>query len=430
MRMLVILLSAVLSIPSLALGRSPTTQGESADVAATQPAGADAIRPGWKLVWNDEFDAPGLPDPAKWGYEEGFIRNHESQYYTKARRENCRVEDGVLVIEARKERFGNARYTSASIHTQGKASWTGGRIEIRARLPRGAGVWPAFWTLGDNIAKVGWPSCGEIDIMEFVGKTPDQVYGTLHWNRRGHQQKGGSLKAAQPWADFHVYAAEWSVDRMDFYFDRTRYASIALSDADIRTRDGAVENAFRLPHHVKLNFALGGDWGGKVDDSALPQRFVVDYVRVYQKADAPTTQPDDYRITCRNARDRVAATTEDGCTVFTVASPGGIGQAVIQRPGNGWPKAVELRLNLKGLESLRLSNGQKRLSVSVNRDGVSLSSDGKMLTGRPDGPADPLWTNVRSPDDAGHGFRLVVPPAMLDANAASLSIEWIDFYRG
>ena len=246
-----------------------------ADPPATQPATQPGSgRPGWKLVWDDEFDTPGLPDPTKWAYEEGFVRNNEAQYYTKARLENCRVENGALVIEARKELFPNphggtarpAGYTSASIYTLGQASWTFGRLEMLAKLPRGNGVWPAFWTLGDNVSAVGWPACGEIDIMEFVGKTPDKVFGTLHWKHGGHQAKGGNLTVKEPWADFHVYAVEWSADRMDFFFDDTKYNSIALAAA----ADDGSSNAFRKPHHLKLNLAVGGSWGGKIDESFLP----------------------------------------------------------------------------------------------------------------------------------------------------------------
>lgn len=153
---------------------------------------------GWKLVWSDEFDKPGLPDPAKWNYETGFIRNHEAQYYTDARLENARVENGMLVIEARKESFKNpdydptagtnnwkrsrefAAYTSACLTTQERVSWKYGRIEVRAKLPAGRGVWPAIWMLGTNRQDVGWPACGEIDIMEMVGFRPDMIYGHIH----------------------------------------------------------------------------------------------------------------------------------------------------------------------------------------------------------------------------------------------------------
>ncbi|MDR3246305.1 MAG: glycoside hydrolase family 16 protein, partial [Prevotellaceae bacterium] len=126
----------------------------------------------WELIWSDEFNYSGLPNSRKWNYEEGFVRNREAQYYTKARLENAKVENGELVITARKEAYDAASYTSASINTRGKFEFQGGRIEVRAKLPEGRGVWPAIWTLGTNINKVGWPVCGEIDIMEFVGYEP------------------------------------------------------------------------------------------------------------------------------------------------------------------------------------------------------------------------------------------------------------------
>jgi beta-glucanase (GH16 family) len=280
-------------LPAWAAG-GPASQSAASGPAGKAPAASQADRPGWRLVWSDEFDVPGLPDPKKWDYEEGFVRNHESQYYTRARKENCRVEDGTLIIEGRKEPFPNPRggaakpaaYTSASIHTKGKASWQYGRLELRAMLPQGRGVWPAFWTLGDaGGSGAAWPGCGEIDIMEFVGKAPDKVHGTLHWDRGGHRQQGGNLAVKQPWADFHVYAVEWSADKIDFYFDEARYLSVPLSAAD-----NGEKNAFRKPHYLKLNLALGGDWGGKIDDSIFPQKFVIDYVRVYEK-DAGTASP-------------------------------------------------------------------------------------------------------------------------------------------
>ena len=125
----------------------------------------DISRPGWNLVWHDEFDKDGVPDPARWAPEVGKVRNNELQYYTDRRAENARVEDGHLVLEARKEKFAGSDYTSASITTQKSAAWTYGRIEARAKIPSGRGLWPAIWMLGTNIPTMGWPTCGEIDIM-------------------------------------------------------------------------------------------------------------------------------------------------------------------------------------------------------------------------------------------------------------------------
>ena len=252
--------------------------------------------PGYKLMWSDEFNYTGLPDPKKWGYEEGWVRNHELQYYTRDRKENARVENGMLIIEGRKEQFKNpnydpahpgttpeyAAYTSASLTTQGMESWKYGRIEVRAKLPHGLGVWPAIWMLGDDISKVGWPACGETDIMEFVGHSPKQVHATVHYRIDGkHQSNGKALDVDKPWDGFHVYAVDWTPERMDFYYDNTKYQSFNVADA----RD-AGQNPFQKPQFLILNLALGGSWGGKMDDSILPQKFEIDYVRVYQKTPA------------------------------------------------------------------------------------------------------------------------------------------------
>lgn len=248
-----------------------------------------AITPAdYHLVWADEFsqDPDGLPDPKRWNYEEGFIRNHESQYYTKERKENARIEKGQLVIEGRKEEFTPpgattpvAHYTSAALETIGKADWQCGRIEVKAKLPAGKGVWPAIWTLGTVITQVGWPRCGEIDIMELVGKEPNIIHGTIHYFVNGqHGSKGGQLHVDQPEADFHVYAAEWNPDRIDLFVDDKKYFSF-----DVNAADNEGQNPFHKPHYLILNLALGGDWGGPIDDSIFPQRMTIDYVRVYQK---------------------------------------------------------------------------------------------------------------------------------------------------
>ena len=251
-----------------------------------------------ELVWSDEFGHEGLPNSEKWGYEEGFVRNAEEQYYTKGRMENARVENGVLVIEGRKEEYLNsayeagsedwrrskefADYTSAALVTKNKASWTYGRFEIRAKLPSGGGVWPAIWMLGENISipETPWPICGEIDIMEFVGKDPGYVHGNIHYGPDGvHKCAPGKMATENPWDDFHVYAIDWDERVIDFYFDDIKYHSVYLDVAG----KGA-DNAFRKPQYLLINLALGGGWGGRIDTSIFPQKFLIDYVRVYQKA--------------------------------------------------------------------------------------------------------------------------------------------------
>lgn len=261
----------------------------------------------WNLVWSEEFDYSGLPDPAKWGYEQGWVRNNESQYYMKERLENARVEDGQLILEGRKERLPNPgydpaakegsksrefiEYTAASITTRDKASWLYGRIEVRAKLPQGKGMWPAVWMLGTNIREVGWPRCGEIDIMEYVGKEPDAVHGTLHWGKSWQKPEkkssGKKLDTPRPFDDFHIYAVEWYPDRIDFYFDDKKYHTVTAQQV-IETSG---ENPFDKPHYLLLNLALGGSWGGEIDDSVLPQKYVIDYVRVYEQKAAEKPKP-------------------------------------------------------------------------------------------------------------------------------------------
>ena len=253
----------------------------------------------WKLVWSDEFDYAGLPDSTRWSYEEGFVRNEELQYYTRARRQNAVVENGMLVIEARREKFKNpaydparendwrkgreyADYTSASLTTQKQASWKYGRIEVRAKLPTGRGMWPAIWMLGTNIDRVGWPACGEIDIMENVGFNPDTVYGTVHTEKFNHvkkTQKGSRIGIPRPYEKFHVYAIEWDSQKIDFFVDSTKYFTFA--------NDGTGEAAwpFDREQYLILNIAVGGAWGGShgIDNSIFPQRMYVDYARLYQR---------------------------------------------------------------------------------------------------------------------------------------------------
>jgi beta-glucanase (GH16 family) len=255
----------------------------------------------WKLVWSDEFNDPGLPDSTKWGHETGFVRNNEQQYYTRARQENARVENGMLIIEARKEKWQNptfalestgagrgprgrvfADYTSASLTTRGKAAWTYGRIEVKAKLPSGRGTWPAIWTLGTNIDRVGWPACGEIDIMEFVGFDPGIVHANIHVKTYNHMKntgKGDKITLPDASKEFHVYAIEWNKEHLDFLVDDHKYFTFR------NEKKGPDTWPFDKDQYLILNLAIGGTWGGQkgIDDAIFPQKYVIDYVRVYQK---------------------------------------------------------------------------------------------------------------------------------------------------
>ncbi len=240
-----------------------------------------APRAGWKLVWHDEFDGAAL-DITKWVRETGGggWGNNELEFYTD-RSENARVESGQLVIEARQEPFGGRPYTSARLKTESLGAWKYGRVEARMRIPRGQGLWPAFWMLGDQIAQVGWPACGEIDIMENIGGEPRRVHGTVHGpGYSGAQGVSAAYDLGGPsaFADaYHVYAVEWEADTIRWYVDSALYATVT-------PRDLPGPWVFDHPFFIILNVAVGGGWPGSPDSTTVfPQTLQVDYVRVYQR---------------------------------------------------------------------------------------------------------------------------------------------------
>lgn len=239
----------------------------------------------WNLVWEDNFEKDGLPDKAIWSYEVGYIRNSEAQYYTEKRMENARVENGNLIIEARKDNWNGNEITSASLTTYGKKNILYGKIEVRAKLPTGKGTWPAIWMLGNSI-KTGtnWPDCGEIDIMENVGFDPDVIHANIHTKAYNHSigtNKGNSIIVDKPYDDFHVYTLQWFEDRMEFYVDDTRYFVFENEQKGFETWP------FDKPQYLILNLAIGGGWGGQqgIDDSIFPQKYYIDYVRIYEKVE-------------------------------------------------------------------------------------------------------------------------------------------------
>ncbi len=251
------------------------------DDAMKRPAAA-------RLVWSDEFNGRAL-DATKWRYDTARNKagwhNNEAQYYADTRPENLRLEDGRLVIEARRETlseapdWGGQRYTSARILTKGKVSWTHGFYEIRARLPCARGTWPAIWMLPDV---GGWPDGGEIDIMEHVGWRPTVVHGTLHTGLFTHSkgtQRGAETTVPTACTAFHRYQLDWTPTAITIGIDDRAFMRIRNNQPGGR---GAWP--FDAPFHLILNLAIGGDWAGQkgVDDAALPQRMEVDYVRVWQ----------------------------------------------------------------------------------------------------------------------------------------------------
>lgn len=308
----------LVSVAGLALG---LTAAEAKDPRETYSTD------GWKLSWSEEFNGSGTPDRGIWSPEVGFVRNHEPQYYTDMRPENCVQKDGALVITARRETWPNAdfgkqksgwkygikeaKYTSADITT--KRTFLYGRIEVRAQLPNTQGAWPAIWTLGDSLRKKpsdpdywNWPCSGEIDIVEVWGNSPRRVAACLHTSTDGFKQKanehhtvigGGDMQTAEgqaPGDGFHTYTLDWYEDKVVMFYDGKRYGKADLSRGD--WKDGS--NPFRKPHFLLLNLALGG-WGNKLVDedwtdpktgkvvpaAKFPMEMKVDYVRYYQRGE-------------------------------------------------------------------------------------------------------------------------------------------------
>lgn len=284
MKTLLNALLALVSVPAVhaadpaapGLGSEDLTTWKDGPDAAARYAAAD-----WKLHWADEFETPGLPDPAKWDYETGMRRNQEAQFYTAGRPENARIEIGHLLITARKEPWEQAAYTSASLITKGRFAMDSGKIEIRAKVPSGRGVWPALWTLGLDPEGRRWPACGEIDLMEFVGWQPDRFHFTVHTGAFNHvkrTQKGTNRKLQNPSADFHRFGLLWSTQRLEWFLNGEKVFEFRNSGK------GNDEWPFDHPHYLLINLAIGGTWGGAkgIDDSLFPAEFLIDYVRVWK----------------------------------------------------------------------------------------------------------------------------------------------------
>jgi beta-glucanase (GH16 family) len=244
-----------------------------------QPAGK------WTLAWSDEFDYKGLPDNTKWSYDTAGNAwkwgNNEAQYYTYARLKNAEVKDGNLYISAVKEDFKGFKYTSARLITKGKGDWLYGRYEIRAKLPSGRGMWPAIWMMPTGESYGGWPSSGEIDIMENVGFDPYVIVASAHTSSYNHvqgTQKNNKITIPDCYDAFHVYALEWEAGEYRVYVDDKLYFTFKNEGT------GSKVWPFDKPFHLLLNVAVGGNWGGQkgIDETIFPRSMVVDYVRVYK----------------------------------------------------------------------------------------------------------------------------------------------------
>lgn len=242
---------------------------------------------GYELVWNDEFNEDGLPNPDYWDYDTGDDGwgNNELQDYTARDKQTARTEDGNLIITAFLiETASQKEYRSARLVTRGKHAWKYGRIEMRAKLPGGTGTWPAFWMLPEvwNYGNGSWPANGEIDIMEYVGYNPGVVHASVHTEARNHMRGNNAssdIMVADAEKEFHTYAIEWTEDKISAYINSYKYFEYTNNG------EGYPYWPFDKEFHIILNTAIGGTWGGAqgVDDSIFPQEFVIDYVRVYQQ---------------------------------------------------------------------------------------------------------------------------------------------------
>ncbi len=226
------------------------------------------------VVWSDEFNTDGTPDPAKWGYDlgAGGWGNNELEYYTN-RPENAVVAGGVLKINAIKESYSGSLYTSARMLTKDKFAFKYGKVEVRAKLPVGVGTWPAIWMLGSDIGTVGWPACGEIDIMEHLGRDLNKIYGTLHYpGRSGGNADGATKMITNATTEFHIYTLEWSASLIKISVDGEQVHSVVNFNSI----------PFNHDFFIILNVAMGGGFPGPVDPSFTSAVMEVDYVRVYK----------------------------------------------------------------------------------------------------------------------------------------------------
>lgn len=242
----------------------------------------------YKLVWSDEFNYTGLPDDTKWNYDVGGHGwgNNEKQFYLEKSLKNSYVKNGKLHIVALKKEHENLPYTSARLTTYQKFIFQYGKVEVKAKLPEGKGTWPAIWMLPESIRlkTETWPLCGEIDIMEHVGKDPNVIHSSLHtllYNHIHGTQMTYFKKNTDIINNFHLYMVEWNQNSIKFYIDKKLFYEVQKGqDGKVTTNEGW---PFDKPYYLILNLAMGGNWGGEVDETILPVDFQIDYVRIYQK---------------------------------------------------------------------------------------------------------------------------------------------------
>ncbi|MDD5528637.1 MAG: family 16 glycosylhydrolase [bacterium] len=240
----------------------------------------------WNLVWSDEFDSANV-NSTSWTYDTGFSYNNELEYYT-SRPQNVTIQNGNLLIIAKKEVYNGANYTSARLKTEGLETWTYGKFESKIKLPIGKGIWPAFWILGQSVGQIGWPKCGEIDIMEHINTEP-LIYATMHWDNSGHKQSGSYTSCDV--RQYHIYSIEWSAKAIEWFLDGNKFFETNIANNIDSTEE------LHLPFYVILNLAVGGNWPGNPDGTTpFPDTMFVDYVRVYQNIAVEEPSIADFRL--------------------------------------------------------------------------------------------------------------------------------------
>lgn len=338
----------------------------------------------WQMVWQDEFNGGISGD---WVFETGAggWGNNELQYY---RRENASVQNGNLVLTAKREAFGGSNYTSVRMKTQGKKSWKYGKIEARIAMPSFQGIWPAFWMLGDNISSVGWPNCGEIDIMEHVN-TGNQSFGTIHWSagNGAYAQYGGNT-GVNNITTYHNYTVEWDANLIKWFIDGVKFHEVSIANGVNGTSE------FHNNFFILLNLAVGGNWPGfAIDNNAFPTSMLVDYVRVYQNNGTPpppgglTNLAGNYYLQNRHSgqyMDISGGATADGAKL-------------LQWPYNGQTN--------QQFELVHLGNGTYKITAkhsnrSLDVEGVSTADGAKIQQWGYGGGANQQFTAL----DAGDGF--------------------------
>ncbi|GFZ29517.1 hypothetical protein CSC2_00430 [Clostridium zeae] len=337
-----------------------------------------SINDGWVQVWADEFNSANgsAVDTSKWSFDTGAggWGNNELENYTN-RTQNAYMQDGSLILQANKENYNGSQYTSARIITKNKFSVKYGRVEMRAKLPYGQGMWPAFWMLGSNIdnVDVGWPKCGEIDIMENLGKEPNIVHGTIHGpGYSGSAGLGAAYTSSTALSDgYHTYAVEYEPSSIKWYVDGVLYETRTPYDVNGNTW------VFNQPFFILLNLAVGGGWPGNPDSTTVfPQKYAIDYVRVYQRANG-------YNMVSLKSAYNGMYVTADNC---------GLSPLIASRTSAGlWEQFEQVNLG-NGVIALRsLANGKYVCAdnygnnpLIANRDTIDAWEEFQVVT-MPDG---------------------------------------------